>query len=202
MEGQAPRYDPACGGRGAGQHRPQLVRPVACFMLSPDRLGQRSGKGKPVSDDWTGAIDCDFHPRVPTPAGAQPLHGRALARHGGDARHRHLGDHRLSRQCPADHASRLAPERRRCGPREGRQGDARPLRLRARHLQLPVPGPGLSRREPGGSLRPRRQRLAGGRVARQGRAPAAAPSSCPSSPPSARSRRSSAAPATRASCRC
>ena len=32
-----------------------------------------------MSDDWTGAIDCDFHPRVPDAARAQPLHGRALA---------------------------------------------------------------------------------------------------------------------------
>ncbi len=57
-------------------------------------------------------------------------------------------------------------------PVKAAQGDARPLRLCARDLQLPVPGPGLPRREPGRRLRARRQRLAGGRMAGQGCAPA------------------------------
>ncbi len=105
------------------------------------------------------------------PARDQPVHGRPLARHGRAARHRDLGLDLLPAQRAAHAAPRLAQGGRRHGARQGRQGDARPLRLRARHLQLAVSGAGLPRREPGGGLRQRAQRLAGGRMARQGPAP-------------------------------
>ena len=58
-----------CSGRGR-------EIPLAIHSLDSDRARRAfslSCEGKPLSDDWTGAIDCDIHPRVPTP--------RALARY-------------------------------------------------------------------------------------------------------------------------
>ena len=75
-----------------------------------------------MSDTYKGAIDCDIHPRVPTPRALSPLHGRPLARHGRGARHRDLGLDRLSAQRSAHQrgptGARPAPIRTRPRPRK------------------------------------------------------------------------------------
>ncbi len=114
-----------------------------------------------MSADWTGAIDCDMHPRVPNMRRAAGAHERVLERHRRGAGHRGLRHDRVSRQCAADGAAGLArgqaPARRAC--RGLRQGDARSARVRAGDLQLPVRGAGLPRREHGGRVRDGGQRL-------------------------------------------
>ena len=166
------------------------------------RFAKPTCKGQPLSDDWTGAIDCDFHPRAPTPRQLSALHGRALARHGGDARHRHLGDHRLSGQRAADHAPGLArepaptpipsrPRRPRSTASASRMPSAiacsRSRPSATRTWPPPSPAPSTTGWRRNGWPRMRA---------------CEAPSCFPCSRPSARWRRSSAAPATLASCRC
>ena len=136
------------------------------------------------------------------PARARPLHGRSLARHGRGARHRDLGLDRLPAERAADEPPRLAQGRRRHGARQGGQGDARPLRLRARHLQFAVSRPDASATRTWPPPSPVRS-TTGWRPSGWTRTRACwARPCCPSSRSSGRWRRSSGAPATSVSCRC
>ena len=124
-----------------------------------------------MSDIYKGAIDCDLHPRVPTP--------RAISQYMDD----HWRDTVELRgietwdsiSYPPNAPLTLRPDWRKAGAdtEPGKAAKETLDRFGFAHAicNSPVSGPGLPRREPGGGLRQRAQRLAGGGMARQGPTP-------------------------------